>query len=80
MKNVKFINNKILHIVVILILANLIIYMIGWTYYANYAGLNITRTLAIIWPFAIGDLAKIAVVTYAYLNMHSYVTYERAEI
>lgn len=80
MKNVNFINNKITHIVVVLLLANLIIYMSGWTYYAIYADLSIAQTLGIIWPFAIGDLVKIVIVTYVYLNMHSYVTYERAEI
>jgi len=80
MKNEKIINNEIVRIVIVLLLANIIIYMFGWTYFAVYNGLNISRILAIIWPFAIGDLFKIVVATYVYLNMRSHVTYERAQI
>jgi biotin transport system substrate-specific component len=80
MKNIKIINNEIVRIVVVLVFANIIIYMIGWTYFAVYNGLGIATMLAIIWPFAIGDMFKIVVVTYVYLNMRSHVTYERLQI
>lgn len=77
MKNVKIINNEIVNIVVVLVVANVLVYMIGWTYFALYMKFGIARTLAILWPFALGDIVKIIIATYVYLNMHSYVTYER---
>lgn len=80
MKSVKIINNEIIHISTILLLANLFIYMSGWTYFALYMNFDLLRTLGILWPFAIADLLKISVATYAYSNIRSYITYERAQI
>jgi len=80
MKSVKIINNHIVNIVIVLIVANLLVYMIGWTYFAVYMEFSIKRTLGILWPFALADLLKIIIATYVYLNMHSYVTYERTLI
>jgi biotin transport system substrate-specific component len=78
MKNVNFINNELLRIAIILVAANIIIYMFGWTYYTIYVNGTIASTLAIMWLFVFGDLLKIIIVLYAYLNMRSYVTYERS--
>lgn len=80
MKNVKIINNKIFNISVVLVIANVMVYMIGWTYFALYMNFGVARTLVILWPFAIADAVKIIIATYVYLNMHSYITYERAKI
>ena len=80
MKTVKIINNETANIVLVLIIANVVIYMIGWTYFAINLDYSIGRTLAFMWPFAIADLVKIVVATYAYLNMRSHVTYEHAQI
>ena len=77
MKNVKILNNKSLNITVVLVFANVMVYMIGWTYFAIYMEFGIARTLGILWPFAIADIVKIIIATYVYLNMYSYVTYER---
>jgi biotin transport system substrate-specific component len=77
MKNVNFINNEIVRIVIILLLANVIIYFIGWTWFAIYTNTTLQRTLGIMSIYILGDLIKIVMVTYAYLNIRSYVTYER---
>jgi biotin transport system substrate-specific component len=78
MKNVKIIKKKALSIFVILLLANILIYMIGWTYYGIYTNTSIALVIGILWPFALADFVKIVIATYVYLNMHSYVTYERS--
>lgn len=80
MKTVKIINNEISLIVVVLLIANLFIYMSGWTYFAIYMEFDIARTLGILWPYAIADLVKISVATYVYVNMRSRVTYEYSQI
>ncbi len=80
MKTVKIINNDILNIILALIIANIVIYVIGWTYFAVNLDFSVARTLAFMWPFAIADLVKIVVATYAYMNVRSYVTYEQARI
>jgi len=80
MKNVKIINNEKIDIIIILVIANIILYMIGGTYMAFVLGTDIPRTIAILTPYIPGDILKIIVSLYAYLNIRSYVTYEGSQI
>lgn len=80
MKNVIFINNEIFSLVLILLVANLIVYMIGGTYMSIVLKTNLSSTIAIMLPYLIGDFLKIIVVIYAYLNIRSHLTYEATQI
>jgi biotin transport system substrate-specific component len=80
MKNVKIINNEKIDLFIILLIANLVVYMIGGTYLGIYLNLSIGSTLAVLVPFLIGDSLKIMVSIYAYMNIRSHVTYEGPQI
>ena len=80
MKIIIFINNSIWYICVILIVANLLIYMIGGTYIKLYLNINLASTLAILYPYIIGDLIKIMVSLYVYTSIRTYLTYEGSQI
>lgn len=76
MKNVKIINNEIINISVILVIANLIVYMIGGAYMGFVLNISLSSTVAILVPYIFGDILKLIIALYAYLNIRSYVTYE----
>ena len=80
MKNVNFLNKEIFSLSLILVLANLVVYMIGGTYMAFVLNINLQGTLAILGVYVLGDFIKIGVSLYAYLNIRSYVTYEDPQI
>ena len=77
MRSVNFINNEIVRVVVVLLIANVFIYVVGWTYFAIVVEASVSRTLSILWPFAIADLVKIVIATYVFINVRSYLTYDR---
>ena len=80
MKTVNFLNKQIWYICMVLVGANLIIYMFGGTYIKFYLNLDLAHTLALIYPYIIGDIIKIVITIYVYLNIRSVLTYEGSQI
>ena len=77
MKNVKILNRNFLNNFLILIVANLIIYMLGAAYIAFLTKGSFTLVLAGFSPYLIGDIFKITGVIYVYHRIRDTLTYER---
>lgn len=76
MKNIKFLNKSYLYIFMVLIVANVIIYMSGAAYIAYLLNTSFFSTIATFSPYIIGDLLKIIVVLYVYIRIRKHFTYE----
>lgn len=75
-KSIILINNQILNTFIWLLIANAIIYAIGWTYYGVYNNSGIGPTLAILVLFIPGDLGKIFLATYAYSFIYERISFQ----
>lgn len=78
MKTVKFINNEYIHHFVILVGANVIIYMCGASYMAYVTNTNTWLVLGYFPTYFIGDFLKIIASLYVYSRIRSVITYEYA--
>jgi biotin transport system substrate-specific component len=78
MKTVKIINNEFIHLVIVLIVANLVIYVLGAGYLAFIYQTSIWLYLASFLPYLVGDFIKIIAAVYVHVRIRSHVTYEWA--
>ena len=76
MKNIKILNKNFINNFVILLAANLIIYMFGASYIAFLTKGSFLLVLAGFTPYLIGDLFKITAVIYVYSRIRDALTYE----
>lgn len=76
MKNINFLNNEKVTVVLILVAATVVLYMIGGSWMKYVLDLNLSSTVAILSVYLPGDLIKIIVSLYAYVYIRSHVTYE----
>ncbi len=76
LKNVNILNNEYIKLFSLMFIINLIIYMIGGTYFMIYLEWNLISTVALFGTYIPGDILKIVAAIYVYVNIRSHVTYE----
>ena len=76
LKNVKIINKEYVGLFIMMFIINLIIYMIGGSYFMYTLKWNLLRTVALFGTYIPGDILKIIAAIYVYVNIRSHVTYE----
>lgn len=77
-KHVIILNNEYISLFGLMFIINLIIYMIGGSYFMYSLDWNLLSTVALFGTYIPGDILKIIAAIYVYVNIRSHVTYEHS--